>query len=726
MRNLSLLCRKKLTVFGFLLLHHDTLNLSSSENDNASSCQAADKTRSLFLTRFIAFVQAVFLVLIFGTVLAPMQVAYAVPGDVDNDGILDEGDLDNDNDGILDTDEGFALVEAEAPTFTTPLITGNSFLGTYSWAAGSGNYQIDWTANNGGAATGSGVSTNGGGYVLWNANLAYNLDASLTVSSNANSEQLAIFGYVDDDPASFNEGFTSLFGSYTISWTGGAAGATATIIDPANQTTEADGAVFANGATFNQVAGPVNGGFRNDALQWGVVAPEGATSINVQASNGARLEGFRFASLVTYETTIDSDADGIPDHLDLDSDNDGISDLQESGADLAVVDIDGDGIHDGAVDANGVPVDAAGGVTPLDSDGDVIPDSVDGFGDSDGDGVPNYLDIDSDNDGLTDTEEVGSSLENPVDTDGDGLPNYIDVDSDNDGLTDAFEAVGNDADGDGVVNGFVDADGNGHDDNTAANPFDVSDSDGDGYFNFLDLDSDNDGLPDVWESAGPEADANGDGYLDDITDLDGDGLADNVVANDVVDTDGDGSTNHLDIDADNDGTGDLAEAGGSDLNGDGLVDAWTDSDGDGIVDSVDVDITGGEDADGDGIDDFADADFVNLIDSDGDGIVDLFDDDFLGTGFLPFSADGEFISSTDLPDVDGDGVIDVLEPNEPEPAPAAALPQGAIHTGLAGSGCAIGTEGSTPDPLLPLLVSLAAGTLLTRRSIHETVLKKSK
>ena len=69
-------------------------------------------------------------------------------------------------------------------------------------------------------------------------------------------------------------------------------------------------------------------------------------------------------------------------------------------------------------------------------------------------------------------------------------------------------------------------------------------------------------------------------------------------------------SNHLDLDSDGDGALDLAEAGGDDLNGDGLVDAWTDSDGDGVVDAVDVDVTGGEDADGDGIDDFADADFI--------------------------------------------------------------------------------------------------------------------
>jgi len=298
-----------------------------------------------------------------------------------------------------------------------------------------------------------------------------------------------------------------------------------------------------------------------------------------------------------------------------------------------------------------------------------------------------------------------------LDTDGDGIADYIDLDSDNDGLTDVLEAGGSDADGDGVVDGFNDADGNGHDDATAANPHADPDSDGDGHVDHLDLDSDNDGLPDVWETLGPDADTNGDGHLDDWSDFDGDGLADNYVANSLVDTDNDGATNHLDLDSDGDGALDLAEAGGDDLNGDGLVDAWTDSDGDGIVDAVDVDVTGGNDADGDGIDDFADADYIFADDTDGDGIIDLFDADFLGDGYLPFTAGGEAVEPGALPDLDGNGVADVLEAN----APAAALPEGIIHTGLAGRGCVVGGIGAPPDPLLPLLAVLAAGGLLYRR-----------
>jgi len=87
----------------------------------------------------------------------------------------------------------------------------------------------------------------------------------------------------------------------------------------------------------------------------------------------------------------DTDADGIPDSLDLDDDNDG------------------------------------------------IPDTVEGTGDTDGDGIPDHLDLDSDNDGISDAQEAGANPGSPVDTDADGIADYLDSDSDADGIPDAAE-----------------------------------------------------------------------------------------------------------------------------------------------------------------------------------------------------------------------------------------------------------------------------------------------
>ncbi|MCB9665833.1 MAG: tandem-95 repeat protein [Alphaproteobacteria bacterium] len=87
-------------------------------------------------------------------------------------------------------------------------------------------------------------------------------------------------------------------------------------------------------------------------------------------------------------------------------------------------------------------------VALLDSDGDGIPDDVEGDGDPDGDGVPNSLDEDSDGDGVPDAEEGDR------DSDGDGVPDYLDDDREEpgdtgDGVVDTGDGGGDGPDGDG-------------------------------------------------------------------------------------------------------------------------------------------------------------------------------------------------------------------------------------------------------------------------------------
>ncbi|MDO6490725.1 hypothetical protein, partial [Cellulophaga sp. 2_MG-2023] len=394
----------------------------------------------------------------------------------------------------------------------------------------------------------------------------------------------------------------------------------------------------------------------------------------------------------------DTDGDGVPNHLDLDSDNDGITDITELGA--ANNDANGDGVLDNITDidndglADVVDNDTTDGpegsapCTPqngcvqvnstsnvFDTDGD---GTTDDSGDFDGDGLINAYDLDSDNDGILDTVEaqtttgfsapgaidpltgipaVGADTDgiDPIDTDGDGNPDYLDLDADNDGITDTLEAGGEDADGDGAVDGFVDADGNGVADSVDATPLPDEDSDNDGILDRLDLDSDNDGITDTTEAGGMDGD--GDGIIDTfMTDIDNDGLADSV---DPVgpatpgtpipnpDTDNDGLDDRIDLDSENDGIPDVIEAGGSDPDNDGKIGtgAITDADGDGLSDLVDPnDNTTGTLDDGPGtplpIDNF-DGDSVPNhldIDSDNDGITDTTE-----AGGL---------------DVNGDGVVD--------------------------------------------------------------------
>ena len=104
------------------------------------------------------------------------------------------------------------------------------------------------------------------------------------------------------------------------------------------------------------------------------------------------------------------------------------------------------------------------------------------FCDSDNDGIANYLDLDSDNDGIPDNIEAQTTQDyvkpnkiftddgvdtayvnglTPVDTDGDGIQDYIDLDSDEDGIFDIQEAGlgNNDTDNDGRTNANVGSNG---------------------------------------------------------------------------------------------------------------------------------------------------------------------------------------------------------------------------------------------------------------------------
>ena len=174
---------------------------------------------------------------------------------------------------------------------------------------------------------------------------------------------------------------------------------------------------------------------------------------------------------------------------------------------------------------------------------------------------------------------------------------------------------------------------------------------------------------------------------------------------------------------------DIIEAGGQDADGDGMVDTLADDDGDSVPNSVDIDFTGGLDADNDGIDDIADADFVEGEDTDGDGIVDAFDPDLDGDGFANFSEDGDSETQfTSFPDANSNGTPDIEEAGEiiveatpiAEPGtPEAALPDGAIRTGLRGTGCVINHGRAAQfDPLLMLLMLISMITLKRRATIR--------
>jgi gliding motility-associated-like protein len=632
-----------------------------------------------------------------------------INGDIDGDGIPNTMDLDSDGDGIRDVieaggidNDGDGRIGSGAITdtngngwsnITDPANGGTPLLVPNTDASGSANY-LDIDSDNDGIAdiieaqttigyqAPLGLDADGDGI-----DNRFDINNGGTALIPVNTDGTDNPDYIDTDTD--NDTFSDLLEGYDTD----------------------------NNGVANTV--PTGNDSDNDGLDDAFDA-DGTAALNTTGATNTQTPA-SFPDLDNpggdrdWRQSLDSDGDGIPDSIDLDDDNDGIPDVTEGNGDTdndgipnrLDRDSDNDGITD-TIEAGGADINGDGIIDGFaDSDGDGLANSIDPDnggtplpeGDADGDGLRDFLDLDSDNDGIPDIREAGGidadrdgEIDNlvdldgdgiadsvdpsqggtrlsPPDTDGDGKGDYIDRDSDNDGIADVIEAGGIDANGDGMADNFIDTDIDGFNDNidseTLGTPLPVSDIDGDGRPNHLDLDSDNDGIPDVIEAGGNDPDNDGRIGTGSIADTDGDGMSNLVDPTNggsplsVPDTDGDAIPNYLDRDSDNDGITDTTEAGGTDINGDGEIDGFADSDNDGLANSIDT-TTGGttlpvSDSDGDSRPNYIDRD------SDNDGITDTREaggTDANGDGIL----DGTFT------DADGDGLVDTVD-GTPLPAP---------------------------------------------------------
>ena len=266
-------------------------------------------------------------------------------------------------------------------------------------------------------------------------------------------------------------------------------------------------------------------------------------------------------------------------------------------------------------------------------------------GDRDGDGIVDTVDQDDDNDGIADRIELAADGSDR-DSDRDGIPDRLDLDSDNDGIPDLYESglfISVSGANIRVVNGrlLASVGDNGLVDSIETTPdssflsfniLNTDESDGDIVPDYLDLDSDNDGILDIVEAGVSEIfDTNGDGridaspgtvgndgILDDLQlnndlnccDLDFDGVQDSIPRN----TDGGDLPDFQDLDSDNDGINDIIEAGSRDLDQDGRIDSFFDdaTQPDGVDDEIFIIPLTPPDSNGDGIADYIDFNTANF------------------------------------------------------------------------------------------------------------------
>lgn len=486
-------------------------------------------------------------------------VGYITPNDFDNDGVFDIVDVDDDNDGILDTVEDNGVVDRDTD--------------------GDGNPdRIDLDADDDGCfdVTEAGFTDNGNG--MLGTSVPPVVDANGQVTS-------ATDGYTP--PADADGSGTPDFQE---------AGAAASITtQPTDQNL-----VPGNAATFSVVATADTYQWQEDRQDGNGFVDvvdggnySGATTADLTVSNlDVNWMNYQYRVMVSnvayacdpvtasdevgYVNLPDTDNDGVVDLLDVDDDNDGILDTVE---DNGVVDrdTDGDGIPDKLqldADADGCFDVTEAGFTDNGTGmlGNQVPPTVDANGQvtsaTDGYTTPNDLD----NNGTPDFQEAGTAASlttQPTDqdfilagaatftaaSDGDGFQWEVSTDDVNwTPLTDGGQYAGTNTasltvSNLAIANYFESYRVVATNVAFACDPGDISeivgynvlvDTDGDGVFDIVDDDDDNDGILDTVEGM-------------------------------VTDSNLDGRPDRISLDSDSDGCADTREAGFDDPDGDGIL-----------------------------------------------------------------------------------------------------------------------------------------------------------
>jgi len=388
----------------------------------------------------------------FESVEIPVSIC---PDDYDNDGIIDNKDIDIDNDGILNSDEGkgdasLNLVDISNPEIVFIDATTNASI-----------ISSTFTQNNINGTTNTFIGQSNG-----------NFTSTAKAANTSNLEYTLGF----TQPVNFN--FTETTGTNHTNITGeyfiikiAPSNKNITLLDPDNQLlvdTNFDG-IFESGIvdfSASEIRFKYNPSSSGSTPYQFIANQVSQISFAHHLSN--LTENSVFAGNIQLTSfDIDTDNDGIVNSLDSDSDNDGIPDLVEKNGTYITL-LNTDANIDGLDDVFDIAI------SPSDSDNDT---------------VFNFLDVDSDNDGIFDLEESGHGL---PDTDFDGM------------IDNAIALIG--------LNGFVDTLETNPDSNLIG--YIIIDTDTDSIFNFLELDSDNDTCFDVTEAG--FTDINSDGLLGDL------------------------------------------------------------------------------------------------------------------------------------------------------------------------------------------------------------------
>jgi hypothetical protein len=366
--------------------------------------------------------------------------------DTDRDSVTDANDLDDDNDGILDVVEQTLRGGEQLSISSIAFQYAQNTLGYDSFhnarqAYGTGDRNDPAFLFDGNPSTELRVHNDD--VYEFDLKRLLEVGSSFTLSegNGTNDAKVAVLGSLGSTDASGNDNNTSGGGQ---GWAtirarfdgiviGGTARAVKTVAD-------LEALFLANGSK------PLISKDGNSVLFYA-----GASDRDQTFTSDIPISHFQIVGLAKHggwadlrlerqiNVALDTDGDGIFNHLDLDSDNDGISDLAESVAwNTSVTAMLNDSDRDGTFNSLGASFSANGVLNVL---GDAGTTPVD----SDRDGIADFLDLDSDADGIADTVELRATAGYQV-NDGD----VRDEDADGDGVIARFDS--NDASG-GIFGG---------------------------------------------------------------------------------------------------------------------------------------------------------------------------------------------------------------------------------------------------------------------------------
>ncbi|WP_405567473.1 IgGFc-binding protein [Polaribacter sp. Asnod6-C07] len=388
-----------------------------------------------------------------GTTFESIEIPVSIcPDDYDNDGIIDNLDVDIDNDGILNSDESNGNSDINFLDITNPEPVGNTALQGVTIEGNLQSSNSDGLTNllSGGFNSSFTSSVNpalisSNSYTLtFSEKVNIEFERAATTTASNNNKENYILRLPD---ATKNITLISTDASLLID-------------------TNFDG-IYESGVTqfsSSEIRFSFSSTITN-TTDFTFFANNIKEIIFEHYNNEGTTQSSLSCSLKITNYLKDSDNDNIEDAFDLDSDNDGIPDINEAYLELGSlsgVDANQDGLDDKFI-----------GMLNIDSDND---------------GILNYIDLDSDNDGIFDSTEAGHNL----DTNFDGI------------IDNANALVG--------INGLIDNLETTPDAKTLSLNYIIANTDNDNDFDFVELDADNDKCYDVTEAGFTDNDD--DGVLD--------------------------------------------------------------------------------------------------------------------------------------------------------------------------------------------------------------------